>query len=76
MARFGQRSTRKSIYLQLGFFKHIFDVEKAEGIIDETKRDNLNCLKYDVNRVMAKSAYSEVNLSRLFQGLFPVKVAK
>jgi DNA polymerase alpha subunit A len=68
--------TEKSIYLQFGFFKHVFDVEKAENNVDEYSRACLNRLKFDVDRVLAKSAYSEVNLSRLFQGLFPVKVTK
>ena len=76
-----QEVSEKSVYLQFGFLKHIFDVakmhaEKMQAAVDKHSRDCLDRLKWDVERVLNKSAYSEVNLSRLFEGLFPLKSAK
>jgi len=68
--------SEKSIYIQFGFFKFIFDADKVETVVEAASRLCLDRLKFDVDRILAKSAYSEVNLSRLFEGLFPNKLSK
>jgi DNA polymerase alpha subunit A len=67
----------RSLYLQLGFFRHVFDVEKAVASgdiqrIDPLMRDGMLRLKIDVDHVLKNSGYCHVNLSRLFEGMFPV----
>ena len=58
--------SERSIYRQLGFYQHCLDKEK----VAETP---LSKLKSDVDKVVANDAYSEVNLTKLFEGLFPQK---
>lgn len=65
----------KSIYQQLSYFKYMFDAEATIG--EETfdgQLKNAGCiLSSDANKMLSKSAYSEVNLAKLFEGLVYVK---
>ncbi|XP_071838856.1 DNA polymerase alpha catalytic subunit-like [Apostichopus japonicus] len=76
----------KDLYNQLSFYQSIFDVEKAlhrlstgERHARELIRDSTNSyeeLKSIVDQALKNDGYSEVNLSHLFQGLFPITSSK
>lgn len=57
-----QESTDSDLYNQLCFYRHVFD-----------KCVDLGVLKHHVDRWLKRSAYSVVDLDRLFDGLFVMK---
>lgn len=59
--------SERSVYRQLGFYQHSFSIDKVA-------ESQLSKLKSDVDKVVSNSAYSEVNLTKLFEGLFPQKI--
>jgi len=61
--------SERSVYRQLGFYQHCLDKDK----IDESQ---LKSLKSDIDKVVNNCAYSEVNLTKLFEGLFPQKTSQ
>jgi len=65
--------SERSVYRQLGFYQHCFDKVKEAESQSEVVRSELKGLKCDMDKVLANSAYSEVSLSKLFEGLFPHK---
>jgi len=65
--------SERSVYRQLGFYQHCVDKVKVAESQPQAVRDELKKLKYDMDKVFANSAYSEVSLSKLFEGLFPHK---
>ncbi|XP_070539037.1 DNA polymerase alpha catalytic subunit-like [Ptychodera flava] len=76
--------TDRQLYLQLSFLQYIFDVERAERHLPESDkyyaknivklyRDQYKKLKKTVDDKMKQNAYSEVNLSKLFEGLSTLK---
>jgi len=60
--------SERSMYRQLSFYQHCFDKDKVAE-----SQSGLKMLKNDMDKVLANSAYSEVNLSKLFEGMFPHK---
>ncbi|XP_072033839.1 DNA polymerase alpha catalytic subunit-like [Amphiura filiformis] len=76
--------TDKMLYYQLSFFQYIFDVERAiKNLPEEDKshgrmttqtcQGDYQRLKSSVDSWIKYNGYSEVNLDKLFSGLFPFK---
>ena len=65
--------SERSVYRQLGFYQHCLDKDKVAASQPVTVHPDLDKLKSDIDKVVANSAYSEVNLTKLFEGLFPQK---
>lgn len=66
--------SEKDLYTQLSFFKYIFDISKAQhtGVkIDPTICNAYGILQEHVEQILSQSAYSVINLTKLFNGLFP-----
>jgi len=68
--------SERSVYRQLGFYQHCLDKDKAAISNRLDIHPDLVQLKSDVDKVVADSAYSEVNLTKLFEGLFPQKISQ
>ncbi|XP_077987275.1 DNA polymerase alpha catalytic subunit-like [Glandiceps talaboti] len=73
--------TDKQLYLQLSFLQYIFDVDRALNNLPEhdkyfaknmvkPMREAYKTVKKVVDDKMKQNAYSEVNLTKLFEGLF------
>jgi len=65
--------SERSVYRQLGFHQHCFGRVKVAESLSAAVHSELTGLKCDMDKVLANSAYSEVNLTKLFEGLFPRK---
>lgn len=61
--------SERSIYRQLGFYQHCVNRDK----VAESQSAAVKELKCDMDKVLANSSYSEVSLSKLFEGMFPHK---
>jgi len=68
--------SERSVYRQLGFYQHLFGKDKVAESKPSVEHNNLSKLKSDVDKVVSNSAYSEVNLTKLFEGLFPQKISQ
>jgi len=68
--------SERSVYRQLGFYQHCFDKDKVAESWSEAYSEGLQKLKSDVDKVITSSAYSEVNLTKLFEGMFPQKLCQ
>ncbi|ESP04902.1 hypothetical protein LOTGIDRAFT_109334, partial [Lottia gigantea] len=71
-----------ALYTQLSFYQYLFDPEKAMSLMSDRDRARLKIKEYisdykyikdSVDRWINSSSYSEVNLNRLFDGLFILK---
>ena len=63
--------SERSLYRQLGFYQHSFGKDKIAESMPAVVHPGLIKLKSDVDKVVSNSAYSEVNLTKLFEGLLP-----
>lgn len=63
--------SERCVYRQLGFYQHCLDKDKLAETQSTAVHQGLLQLKSDIDKVLENSAYSEVNLSKLFEGLFP-----
>lgn len=66
--------SEKDLYTQLSFFQYIFDLSKALHTgekIDAAICNAYSVLHEHVSQVLSQSAYSVINLTKLFNGLFP-----
>jgi len=68
--------SERAAYRQLGFYQHCTDKDKVAQSPSVTVHDELSKLKSDIDKVLNNSAYSEVNLSQLFKGMFPQKISQ
>jgi len=68
--------SERFIYRQLGYYQHSLVTDKAGEPKPRAKHPDLHKLKSDVDKVVSNSAYSEVNLNKLFEGLFPEKMSQ
>ncbi|PVD18466.1 hypothetical protein C0Q70_21015 [Pomacea canaliculata] len=86
-----QEYSDSGLYTQLSFYQHIFDVEKAKALLTITEKGSAHSqlekegpelteiyrqLKITADSWQRVNAYSQVNLSKLFQGLFVLKQEK
>ncbi|XP_052126861.1 DNA polymerase alpha catalytic subunit isoform X1 [Frankliniella occidentalis] len=68
--------TDTELYTQLSFFQHIFDLSKIPAndkkfLRISVETDNAYCkLKEHVEQLLKHSAYSVVNMSRMFEGMY------
>ncbi|XP_076048772.1 DNA polymerase alpha catalytic subunit [Oratosquilla oratoria] len=68
--------TDSQLYKQLCFYDHMFDFTKActkyrdERIRNDTLRKAYNVVHMEVQKILKLNAYAEVNLSKLFAGMF------
>ena len=61
----------------MSFFQYIFDISKALHIgvkIDPAVSSAYGILHEHVGQILSQSAYSVINLTKLFNGLFPTTV--
>jgi len=63
--------SERSLYRQLGFYQHSFGKDKIAESAPALVHPGLTKLKSDLDKVVSNSAYSEVNLTKLFEGLLP-----
>jgi len=68
--------SERSLYRQLSFYQHSIGKDKMAESKHANVHPGLNQLKCDVDKVVSNSAYSEVNLTKLFEGLFPQKLTQ
>ena len=68
--------SERFMYRQLGYYQHVLSKDSAGESRPRAVHPDLLKLKSDINKIVSSSAYSEVNLNKLFEGLFPQKMSQ